>query len=208
MTPVNWLDGRKDYVAGMKPTEILSAEHRVIEQVLNCLEKMAEQAEQTGKIDGAAADAVAFFRTFADQCHHGKEEALLFPLMEARGFPRHGGPTGVMLSEHESGRARVRGMATAIEKTDVKRFVEDARGFIALLRQHIEKEDHCLFTMANQAFSEADQTKLLEGFEAVERDHMGAGTHEKFLKLADDLADRYGVAKILPGNGHACCCHH
>ena len=27
----------------MKPTEILSSEHRVIEQVLNCLEAMAER---------------------------------------------------------------------------------------------------------------------------------------------------------------------
>ena len=99
-------------------------------------------------------------------------------------------------------------MATAIEKADAKRFVEDARGYIELLRQHIQKEDHCLFTMANQAFSETDQRKLLEGFETVERDHMGTGTHEKFLKLADDLAEKFGVAKASLAGGHSCCCQH
>ena len=101
LTGVNPLPVGLRYLAGMKPTEILSAEHRVIEQVLNCLEKMAAQAEKTGTLDKVSAtDAVNFFRTFADQCHHGKEEAHLFPAMEAKGFPRQGGPTGVMLHEH------------------------------------------------------------------------------------------------------------
>jgi len=177
----------------MKPTEILSAEHRVIEQVLNVLEKMAAQAEQTGALEKRdASDAVEFFRMFADKCHHGKEEAQLFPAMEAKGFPRDGGPTGVMIHEHEQGRRYVRAMADAIKNDNAKEFARNGRAFIELLRQHIQKEDHCLFSMADQAFSPADQASLLAAFEAVERDHMGAGTHEKFLKLANDLADCYG----------------
>ena len=68
----------------MKPTEILSSEHRVIEQVLDCLDQIITGAERTGKLDSAAAtDAVDFFRTFADQCHHGKEETHLFTALEA-----------------------------------------------------------------------------------------------------------------------------
>ncbi|MBM3858379.1 MAG: hemerythrin [Verrucomicrobia bacterium] len=194
----------------MKPTEILSAEHRVIEQVLNVLEKMAAQAEQTGALEKRdASDAVEFFRMFADKCHHGKEEAQLFPAMEAKGFPRDGGPTGVMIHEHEQGRRYVRAMADAIKNDNAKEFARNGRAFIELLRQHIQKEDHCLFSMADQAFSPADQASLLAAFEAVERDHMGAGTHEKFLKLANDLADCYGVAHATQAETeHACCCHH
>jgi hemerythrin-like domain-containing protein len=155
-------------------------------------------------------DAVAFFRTFADQCHHGKEEAQLFPAMEAKGFSRNGGPTGVMIHEHEAGRAHVRAMAAAVEKQAVAEFIEHARGFIELLRQHIQKEDHCLFAMADQAFSPADQEQLLAAFDKVEHEHMGAGTHEKFLKLADDLAARYNVPRSGTSAvaGHHCCGHH
>jgi hemerythrin-like domain-containing protein len=84
----------------MRATEILTHEHRVIEQVLGCLEAMGAEARAAGRLDGAAAqDAVAFFRNFADRCHHGKEEVHLFPALEAKGFPRDGGPTGVMLDE-------------------------------------------------------------------------------------------------------------
>jgi len=194
----------------MKPTEILSAEHRVIKQVLDCLEVMVGRAEQTGQVEKPAVqDAVAFFRTFADQCHHGKEETHLFPAMEAKGFPRQGGPTGVMLHEHEIGRRCVRGMAEAAATGNAASFIEHGRAYLELLRQHIQKEDHCLFRMADQAFSEADQEALLAAFERVEHDHMGAGTHEKFLTLANDLADQFGVARAHTNAEHKhCCCGH
>lgn len=201
----------------MSPTEILRAEHRVIEQVLDCLERMAQDCAFQGRLDGdSARKALEFLREFADRCHHGKEEDHLFPAMEARGFPRAGGPTGVMLSEHEQGRALIRGMAGSLEdasagKSDaVRRFVEHAQGYVELLRQHIEKEDHCLFTMADQAFSEGDQESLLQAFQRVELEHLGAGTHERYLAVADELAERFGMEKGLArgcgcgGGGRAC----
>jgi hemerythrin-like domain-containing protein len=193
----------------MKPTQILMDEHRVIEQVLNCLEKMIEHATQTGKLEQPpAVDAIEFFRMFADKCHHGKEEAQLFPAMEAKGFQRHGGPTGVMIHEHEIGRNAVRGMAAAVEKNDVQSFAQNGRAYLEMLRQHIQKEDHCLFSMADQAFTADDQAKLLAAFEKVEHEEMGAGTHEKFLQIANDLADRYGVARAAEGGAHQHCCGH
>jgi hemerythrin-like domain-containing protein len=199
----------------IKPTEILSQEHRVIEQVLDCLEKMALNCAAEKRLDKASAEqALDFFRNFADRCHHGKEETHLFPAMEAKGFPRHGGPTGVMLAEHDQGRGHVRGMADAIEGAAggepdaVARFVMHARGYVGLLREHIEKEDHCLFTMANQSLSENDQQRLLEAFAHVEQEHMGLGTHEKFLGIADELAERFGVTRAEGNRGQTCGCHH
>jgi hemerythrin-like domain-containing protein len=198
----------------MKPTEILSEEHRVIEQVLDCLEKMAQNCATEGRLDKTSAEqALDFFRNFADRCHHGKEETHLFPAMEAKGFPRQGGPTGVMLHEHEQGRVHIRGMADAIEgatagqSEGVTQFVTHARGYVSLLREHIEKEDHCLFTMANQTLTENDQQKLLEAFEHVEDEGMGLGTHEKFLTVADELADRFGVKRTVD-NRSKCACNH
>ena len=99
----------------MRATEILSQEHRVIEQVLSCLERMAQQCVVEGSLDGdSARRAIDFLRTFADQCHHGKEESHLFPALEAQGFSRDTGPTGVMLHEHEFGREHVGCMDRAI----------------------------------------------------------------------------------------------
>ena len=119
--------------------------------------------------------------------------------MEAKGFPREGGPTGVMLVEHDQGRQYVRAMDAAVEAASqgdvgaVKEFAENAQQFIQLLRAHIEKEDHCLFSMANKAFSEPEQGDLLVKFEQVEREEGGTDTAAKYLKIADDLAARYEV---------------
>ena len=197
----------------IKPTEILSAEHRVIEQVLDCLDRIAQTASESGRLDGASAkQALEFFRQFADRCHHGKEEVHLFPAMEAHGFSRQGGPTGVMLLEHDQGRAFIRGMASTLEdasagnRTAVSEFADHAAGYVELLRAHIEKEDHCLFSMANQVFSEEDQQTLLEAFHRVEHEDMEAGAHEHFIGVANELADRFGIARAaIPAAGRCGC---
>ena len=99
----------------MRPTEVLANEHRVIELVLDCLDAMARRCEAVGRLDDEAArQAIDFFRSFADRCHHAKEENQLFPLMEARGFDRNAGPTAVMRHEHVQGRAYVAEMEQAV----------------------------------------------------------------------------------------------
>lgn len=199
----------------MNPTDILKGEHRVIEQVLDCLEQISAECGTQGRLEPEPArDAIHFFRKFADRCHHGKEEAHLFPAMEAKGFPRDGGPTGVMLHEHEAGRGHIRAMDDAIEQaaagdaTAVAQFCEHAVGYVELLREHISKEDHCLFGMADRAFNAEDQAALLAKFEHVEAHDMGEGTHQRFLELANRLADRFHVARAQAPACHACGCGH
>ena len=201
----------------MKPTDMLSNEHRVIEQVLECLGKIVERSDSDRKLDKQSArEAVLFLRNFADKCHHAKEEGHLFPAMEARGFAREGGPTGVMIYEHEQARDRVRKMDENIEAASqgdvaaLQKFTEHVRAYCDLLRNHIEKEDHCLYTMANQAFTDEDQQELLLAFEKVEAEEIGGGVHEKYVGIANELADRFGVPRVVTshkehGTGH--CCH-
>ena len=69
------------------------------------------------------------------------------------------------------------------------------------------KEDHCLFGMADQAFSPAEQARLLEQFEQVEQEHLVEGTHQRFLDVAERLARRYGVVKPA-AVGQVCGCGH
>jgi hemerythrin-like domain-containing protein len=196
----------------MRPTDILESEHRIIEQVLSCLEKIADHGLARGRLDeDAARQALDFFQTFADGCHHGKEECHLFPLMEAKGFPRQGGPTGVMLNEHEQGRRHIRAMHEALpgagsgQDTSLQEFARHARAYVELIRLHILKEDQRLFPMANQVFTPEDQASLLDRFAHVEQHDMPEGAHERYLQLADSLAERLHVAR---GIGTACGCGH
>jgi len=196
----------------MKPTDILKQEHRVIEQVLSCLERIAEECEADGNLNGPdAAEAIRFFRTFADRCHHGKEEAHLFPLAEARGIPREGGPVGRMVYEHILGREAIARMDSSLERAAegvpaaCTAFVAAAREYIQLLREHIFKEDYCLFPMADGVFTELDQRNLGESFDRVEESEIGYETHNEAIASADRLAERYGVpkAEVCCACGHA-----
>ena len=173
---------------------ILSGEHRVILQVITCLERMATQAAGDTRIpDRFARLAIEVIRTFADRCHHGKEEDILFPALEAQvpGF----GPTAVMREEHVIGRRHVAAMEQAIDTANVDGFVAAATGYTELLRAHIAKEDDILFRIAQTMLSPAQDEAIVEAYRAIEHDDMGDGTHERMLAIADVLADAYGIER-------------
>lgn len=178
----------------MKATEILKEEHRMIERVLAVLDRAAVLLEQEKDVHpDLFPKAVEFIRGFADHCHHGKEEGFLFPLLEQQGVLRKGGPVGVMLTEHEEGRRWVKLMEEAGtryrqgEAAARGDLIKAARGYSELLWQHINKEDHVLFRMADQVLTGKDQTELLKQFEAVEKEEMGEGAHAHFVHLTEEL---------------------
>jgi hemerythrin-like domain-containing protein len=178
----------------MQATDILMAEHEVIEGVLTTLETAAQRLEQGQALrPGFFIDAADFIKGFADGCHHRKEEGVLFKAMEAAGMPAHGGPLAVMLMEHEAGRAYTRGMRAAAERLAAGdgaargEVVANAQGYVALLRQHIAKENNILFPMAGQVIPKGDQARVVEDFEKVEHEETGPGVHEKYLALAEKL---------------------
>ena len=175
----------------MLPTDLLSQDHRVIERVLNALDQAASRLHAGVPVPAAFfAEVAEFIKGFADGCHHRKEEEHLFPAMEDAGFPRFGGPIGVMLAEHDEGRRYTAGLRAAAERLAtgeagaVAAVVENARGYAALLRQHIMKEDNVLFTMAKRALPPEKQGELLAEFERIERED---GSRERWLALAAKL---------------------
>ena len=175
------------------PTQVLKDEHALILEALDAIERKVIALEAGAAPDRAYFEkAVEFLRTFADRCHHGKEEKLLFKTMVDRGFPRQAGPIAVMLHEHETGRSFIRGIAegAAAVGTDpgaAKQIIENGRGYISLLRAHIDKENNVLFPMADNALSPEDQQRLGHEFERFEAEETGAGVHEAMLKLLDEL---------------------
>jgi len=182
----------------MTPTEQLKEEHQGITLMLKILERVCAKMETKGKVDPAHLERIVeFFKVFADKCHHGKEEDLLFPEMEKAGIPKEKGPIGVMLAEHTRGRAYVRAMGKAAtrykqgEPRGRTEFAENARNYITLLTQHIQKENNVLFPMGDRVLAKEKQEKLVADFEDLEREKIGAGTHESFHELLHQLQEIY-----------------
>jgi hemerythrin-like domain-containing protein len=176
----------------MKATDILMEEHRVIERVLASLETAANRlsAGQAIPMD-FFLKASDFIKNFADGCHHKKEEGILFVALAANGMPQDAGPVGMMLAEHEEGRRLTRAMREGAQRVQggdaaaLSQVIQNALGYAALLRQHIQKEDHILFPMADQVIPIGQQQQIMADFNRIEHE---ADVHEKYLRIADELS--------------------
>lgn len=165
-------------------TAQLRHEHDVFVHALTLLENIGKRLEARTPVDRSAlAWLTDFFRTFVDQCHHGKEEQHLFPALERRGIPRVRGPLGVMLLEHERGRDLIRAMS----QEDDRAVAAAIREYGALLRSHIEKENGVLFPLAEQVLSDEEQGGLARDFATLEQAVVGPGIHERLRSELDRL---------------------
>jgi hemerythrin-like domain-containing protein len=181
-----------------KAIEVLMNEHRLIEQVLGSLETFAAEVEGGLTPERAVlADYGVFLRDFADACHHGKEEDILFQRMTERGFPRESGPVAVMLQEHRVGRAHVAvlreagGGAGPLAPMETQLVLEHAGAFIPLLRTHILKEDRILYPMAMRLLTGPEMDAMEAAFEVLEARMHADGSYDRLHDLADRLSAAY-----------------
>ena len=196
----------------MKPAiEELMDDHQVILRMLRALSGMCLRLGEGKKVVAADLDAALdFIKTFADFCHHGKEEDLLFPAMEEAGFPREGGPIAVMLSEHEQGRAHVRAFSAALERVRLGEsaalngVARSAMAYVSLLSGHIAKEDDILYPMALEAIPEARWKALKTEFDRVERERMGPRRRAGYVELVDRLLAAYPAPELVRSSGGMC----
>ena len=181
----------------LEPIEELMDEHRVIERVLGIIEIAADLLDDDETVDPELfVDIVDFLSTFADKCHHSKEEKHLFAKMQECGASGEVGPIAVMLREHQDGRAHVRKMAELSQKKMTKAnkaaMAKASRAYVELLSQHIRKEDNVLYPMAKQILSGEDMKDLEKSFSEVEEKIMGPGVHEKFHRKIEEWDKKYG----------------
>lgn len=175
----------------MQAIDILIREHRVIEKVLNALETAADRLDAGEDIPmDFFLKAADFIRNYADGTHHQKEEGILFTALEGHGMPKDAEPVSVFMDEHVEGRRLTKGMVECAERINAgdasakTRLAGHARDYIALLREHIQKEDNVLFPIADDVLAD-EHRKLLADFNRADDE---GGVKDKYIRLADELA--------------------
>ncbi len=168
-------------------------EHEAILSSLNILDRMISGIEIENEVDSQdMTNFIDFLKEFADKCHHGKEEGLLFPAMVEAGIPESGGPIGVMLQEHQEGRRLIRQMADALAgEVNTEGLIQAARDYIFLLKNHIKKENLVLFPMAEKALEPQKLELLYKGFVKHEENVIGHGRHEELHGVLEKLNEKY-----------------
>jgi hemerythrin-like domain-containing protein len=166
----------------------------VLERILDA--ELSEGYPAAPEAD-AIADCILFFRLFTDACHHGQEEGVLFEELIDRGMPRTAGPIGVMLTEHEQGRAHVRTMTAALQRATQGESAawavleQSGRDYISLLRRHIMKEDGVLFEMADRMITGPACQAVCDRYHMACLEKLEGRTKEELEQLAESLLGRY-----------------
>ena len=99
-------------------------------------------------------------------------------------------------------------LALASEGPDAnERFAVSAMGYVVLLHEHIQKEDHILYPMADSVFDEAVEERLAQAFAKLEAQPGEAEALARNLEIAERLAERFGVERGAAREPFKGCCH-
>jgi len=183
-------------------SDLLMTDHQTTEQVFEAVERAL--AGPGNPAPGLLTDAARYFQEYVDGCHNKKEEHHLFPLIEQRGIPRHGGPLAVMLMEHEQNRILLPKVTRLIEAyaggdAAVLPQLRAAFGeYVALMKNHFWKENDILYPMARRVMSATDGQTVVAGIEATEAS-VGPDTRAKYYGLAERIIKGGGVEDLSFG---------
>jgi hemerythrin-like domain-containing protein len=179
---------------GMMPAGPLMKEHRLIERMLLLLRKQLETVESRREADSDFLRAsVEFMRSYADRCHHGKEEDILFSALAEKPISReHRAMMDSLIEEHRQSRGIVTELDSARQRYEggmeesLKDIARNLRALLDLYPHHIDTEDHRFFLPAMDYFSIDERDDLLRRFFDFDR----ALIHEHYRQVVEALEEQ------------------
>lgn len=183
----------------MSATHELRRDHEVIMEVLNAMDMLRMLLRQGKDVPlEVIDDTIDFAKNFTDRCHHGKEENVLFPALNAAGMPKDDGPIAVMLREHMQGREILVRIEDALARykqgsSSLDGVIAGIEEYVMLMQHHISKENNVLFNMADMLLS-SKSNELNKGYEMIEHEVMH-DKHEHYKEMVDSIVERIDAMK-------------
>lgn len=161
----------------MMPIAPLMIEHRLIERMVKLMERHVQTISSSSRADTHfIGSAVDFIRAYADRCHHGKEEDILFRELAGKKMaPAHAKMMEELLHEHVEAREVTAKLNHANEA-----YIREEPGALEHIRLHmsrlidfypvhIEKEDRHFFIPVMDYFTRQEQEEMLQAFYEFDR---------------------------------------
>lgn len=182
----------------MKAITELKNEHHGIELMLQIMDGLSDRMEKAEAVDVSHLhNIVEFLAGFADNCHHGKEESILFKALESESNPTLKQMLPQILDEHEQGRkiiSEIKALLGKQAKPDNETLRSLSHAFNAyarLLKEHIHTENEVLFPGLELSISPALDEELFDAFEKLEAEVIGIGKHEAYHAMLEEYAEIY-----------------
>lgn len=181
----------------MDPIKQLRREHRLIEKAANVVTNLRDQLLSGKELrPNKFWRILDFWSTYADILHHGKEEQLLFPLIEEREnstvitttidrlVAEHTQMLGYIADMRQAARPLFAGKAAAR-----KRVIGSLEAYIGIIVPHVKLEDQDLFSKISRLLSSQEMAQLTKEFESMDA-RIVPKVHQFFEELIDNLAKK------------------
>lgn len=177
-----------------KPNGCLMIEHRTIERAIEILAVERKRLEAGGELDPVFIDKIVdFIRTYADRCHHGKEEDILFESLEGKELSDdEAAQMQDLVDEHKYGRELTRKLVAAKDAvvagdTGQLQTVLDTTGkLVEFYPEHIRKEDKIFFPETERHYDKAELDEMLKKFYDFDMQMI----HEKYVNTVAALEEQ------------------
>jgi len=152
------------------PIGPLMIEHRLIERMIAVMARELERVQEQGEADPSFIEtAVNFIRIYADACHHGKEEKILFRDLQKKEMKSEDKQImEELIEEHKLGRKLTGQLVeakTRYEKGDdtaIMTIVNTMQQLVNFYPKHIEKEDKHFFKSAMTYLNTDEKEAMLK----------------------------------------------
>jgi hemerythrin-like domain-containing protein len=184
----------------MMPIGPLMIEHRLIERMIDVMSEELKIFEKEQKLDpGFVEMAVDFIRTYADRCHHGKEEDILFRELGGKKLTdEHRHTMEELVEEHRWGRKTTVRLVEANQRymqgdrNAMPTVIDCLKSLVQFYPKHIEKEDKHFFIPCMDYFTETEQQSILREEWEFDRSLI----HEKYRNMVI-AAEKALTSRIL-----------
>ena len=172
----------------------LMIEHRLIEQMLNAIQRTLEHSEKTRAIDPYFVDtAVDFIRVYADRTHHGKEEDIMFRDLRKKQLSNEDRLLmDELVEDHIFGRSTTKALVEANiryrkgNEAALDEVVACLKTLVEFYPKHIKKEDDIFFPASRTYFSDIEDQAMLNEFWEFDRKMI----HEKYKAMIKEFENK------------------
>lgn len=146
-------------------------DHVVVRDVLASMEQRVIE-ERRGRIpeDGFWELVVEFFENHATSFHHSFEDGRLFAELSRGGFAAQGSSARIARQEHERMDPFLEHLRHAVRTRNPFELRATVQSFVALHRQHMEREETSVFPLLRAAIARDGGEGLLEDLRFLEAD--------------------------------------
>ncbi|MDD3297240.1 MAG: hemerythrin domain-containing protein [Candidatus Omnitrophica bacterium] len=165
-------------------------EHRLIERMIGVMDFELKKIKKENRADLLFIDEIIdFIKTYADRCHHGKEEDILFKALAKKNIStEHSRIMDELIQEHKMGRSNVKKLSQAkleyesANTSALRDIISNMETLINFYPKHIEKEDKHFFIPCMDYFTGVEKDTMLRQMREFDAEMI----HEKYTAIVSE----------------------